>query len=42
MGDALDHAAKSHGISRGYLSQIPPGSQKRGLVDDITIVVVDL
>jgi serine/threonine protein phosphatase PrpC len=42
MNECLEVAAKSHGISRQFLGQIRPGPQKRGLVDDITIVVIDL
>jgi len=42
MNASLENAAKRKGVSRHYLGQIRPGQNKRMLVDDITIVVVDL
>jgi serine/threonine protein phosphatase PrpC len=42
MNAGLDLAAQKSGITRSYMSQIPPSRQRRSLVDDITIVVVDL
>jgi hypothetical protein len=40
--EALEHAAKTAGISMEYLSMLQPGDQKRQIVDDITVIVVDV
>jgi len=40
--EALEHAAKTSGISMEYLRMLQPGEQKRQIVDDITVIVVDL
>ena len=42
MDAALNRAAKRNGLSREWMGQVPPGKQKRSLVDDITILVVNL
>jgi len=42
MNKALQHAAESSGVTRHFLGSLRPGDQKRDLVDDITIVVLDL
>ena len=39
---AIDHACEDRGISVNYMKQIPPGPDKRQLVDDMTILIVDL
>jgi len=40
--ETLDRAAQGNGVSRPYLDRMPPCSRRRDLVDDITIVAVDL
>lgn len=42
LNDCLTKAAEKNGITRAFLGQVRPGTHKRGLVDDITIVVLDL
>ena len=42
LDSALNNAAEEKGISRDYLAQLAPGSHKRSLVDDITIIVLNL
>ena len=42
MKNCLDEAAKRNGISRVFLGQVEPGERKRRLIDDITIVAIDL
>ena len=42
MKNCLDEAAKRNGISRVFLGQVEPGERKRRLIDDITIVTIDL
>lgn len=39
---ALDNVCKTKGVTRDWLSQVPPGRQRRGIVDDITMLVLDL
>jgi len=39
---ALDNVSKSRKISREFISQSTPGKKKREIIDDITIVVVNL
>ena len=35
-------ALKKKGISLDYFRQVEPGDMKRSIVDDITVMVVDL
>lgn len=42
MDSALENAAKKNGVSREWMGTVPPGRQKRGLIDDITVLVVNL
>jgi len=39
---ALNRICKESGISREFLSQLPPSKRKRSLHDDITILVLSL
>jgi hypothetical protein len=40
--EALQHVIKNRGVSREFLTQAPPGPQKRSIHDDITILILDL
>lgn len=40
--ETLNRACKANGISRPYLDRMPASSRRRDLVDDITIVAVNL
>jgi len=40
--ETLSRAAKGNGVSRQFLDRLPPSSRRRDLVDDITIVAVNL
>ncbi len=39
---AMEHVSKERGLTRHFISAVPPGNQKRGIHDDITILVVAL
>lgn len=39
---ALNRVSDEIGKSRDFISQLPPGEMKRSIVDDITILVVNL
>ena len=38
----LDKVCAQEGITRSYMSDLEPGTRKRSLADDITILTVDL
>lgn len=38
----LNRICKREGLSRGYLSDMEPGDDKRALIDDITIITINL
>ena len=40
--ECLNKAAKNSGLSRYFLDTLRPSSKRRGFVDDITIVAIDL
>ena len=42
LNKAVDRAAEEASVSRDFVQGLPPGPQKREIVDDITIVVLDL
>ena len=42
LNTVLNRSAERHGKSRDFISQLPPGDLKRSIVDDVTIVVVNL
>lgn len=39
---ALNNVCQEKGYSREFLNNLEPGSQKRSIVDDITILVLNL
>jgi serine/threonine protein phosphatase PrpC len=39
---ALTKVCKTQGISRDWLSNVNPGPQRRQIIDDITLLVLDL
>lgn len=42
MNKALDKAATDNGITKEYLNDVPAGPTKRQMIDDVTIMVIDL
>jgi hypothetical protein len=42
LEETLNRATKSQGVSRDYLAHMAPGKMKRRIVDDISIMVVNL
>jgi serine/threonine protein phosphatase PrpC len=40
--EAIQNVSKKRGISREFLTQAPPGPQKRSIHDDITILILNL
>jgi serine/threonine protein phosphatase PrpC len=40
--EAIQNVSKKRGISREFLTQAPPGPQKRNIHDDITILILNL
>ena len=42
LDETLDASCRKHGITREYLGDLIPGKRKRMIVDDITILVLNL
>jgi hypothetical protein len=42
LEECLNRSCKTQGISRDYLANLAPGKVKRRVVDDISIMVVNL
>lgn len=40
--NAIDNVSKKRGVSREFITQAPPGTMKRNIHDDITILVLSL
>jgi serine/threonine protein phosphatase PrpC len=40
--EAIKNVSKKRGVSREFLTQAPPGPQKRNIHDDITILILSL
>jgi hypothetical protein len=40
--EAIQNVVKKRGVSREFLTQAPPGTQKRNIHDDITILILNL
>ena len=42
MNHALDKAAADNSVSKQYLNDVAPGPVKRQMIDDVTIMIIDL
>ena len=39
---SIEKAAKDSGVTPEYLAELKPGNMKRQIIDDVTIMVIDL
>ena len=39
---SIEKAAMESGVTPEYLTDLEPGNQKRQIIDDVTIMVIDL
>jgi len=42
MSKTLDKVAHDNGVTKMYLNELPAGPVKRQMIDDVTIMVIDL
>ena len=42
IDETLESCCKTHGVTRSFLDACPPGPRKRAIVDDISIIVLNL
>jgi hypothetical protein len=42
FNECLNRTSKKDGHSRDYISHLPPGPDKRNIIDDMTILVLSL
>lgn len=42
IDETLESCCKTHGVTRSFLDNCPPGPRKRSIVDDISIIVLNL
>ena len=42
INETLESCCKTHGVTRSFLDSCPAGPRKRAIVDDISIIVLNL